>query len=94
MAVSMATVTAYGLIKVSPWTQMLDPVAPVPTVNVDDARVPTEIAVTLLNSVVVLTVMPVGPVRVVVRDTPLVSMPVIVNVEVLILPVLVTLTVR
>jgi hypothetical protein len=73
---------------------MLDPVAPVPTVNVDDARVPTEIAVILLNSVVVLTVVPFGPDSVVVSATLLTSIPEIENVEVLIFPVLVTLIVR
>jgi hypothetical protein len=94
VTVPTATVTANGLINESPCTHVLDPVALVPTVNALLASVPTLTAVILLNSVVVLTVVLLGPVSVVVRSTLLVSYPVIEKVDVLILPVLVTLIAR
>ena len=60
-----ATVTENGAVNESPLTQTLEPVAPVPTVKVDDAVVPTVMAVTWANSAVVVAVAPFGPVSVV-----------------------------
>jgi len=90
----IATDTATGFWKVSTIAQRLVPVIPTPTVNELLAKVPTEIAVTLKNSATVVAVALFGPVSVVDTAYPDVSMPVIVKVAVLILPVDVTVSVR
>ena len=90
----IATDTATGFWKVSTIAQRLVPVIPTPTVNALVAIVPTEIAVTLKNSATVVAVPLFGPVSVVDTAYPDVSMPVIVKVAVLILPVDVTVSVR
>ena len=94
VAVLIATVTPTGFWKVSTIAQRLVPVAPTPTVTALVAIVPTEIAVTLKNSATVVAVALFGPVSVVDTAYPDVSMPVIVKVAVLILPVDVTVSVR
>ena len=70
------------------------PVTPTPTVNALVAIVPAEMDVTLKNSATVVAVAAFGPVSVVDTAYPDVSMPVIVKVAVLMLPVDVIVSVR
>ena len=94
VAVLIATVTPTGFWKLSTIAQRLVPVIPTPTVNALVAIVPAEMDVTLKNSATVVAVAAFGPVRVVDTAYPDVSMPVIVKVAVLMLPVDVIVSVR
>jgi hypothetical protein len=90
----IATVTATGFWKVSTTAQRLVPVIPTPTVNSLVAIAPAEMDVTLKNSATVVAVALFGPVSVVDTAYPDVSIPVIVKVAVLMLPVDVIVSVR